>query len=178
MLKQLTLTNFRRIENDIMIFSGGLNVIRGDNEASKTTRIESILYAFFSSKGLREPLAKVVTYDKPEGSLKVELDFSYDGVDYHIKRGKSGAELTYGDQSVTGQTEVRVFCRRLFGCSADTAKQLVIADQNSVRGVLHRAALQQAHLWSVWLTLRLSKHLSTRFRRSLAVETRNNLRPR
>ena len=136
MLKQLTLTNFRRIENDTMNFSEGLNVIRGDNEASKTTRIESILYAFFGSKGLREPLAKVVTYDKPENSLKVELGFTYDGVDYHIKRGKSGAELTYGDQSVTGQTEVRVFCERLFGCSADTAKQLVIADQNSVRGVL------------------------------------------
>ena len=31
---------------------------------------------------------------------------------------------------------MRVFCERLFGCSADTAKQLVIADQNSVRGVL------------------------------------------
>ena len=136
MIKQLTLTNFRRIENDTMNFSGGLNVIRGDNEASKTTRIESILYAFFGSKGLREPLAKVVTYDKPEGSLKVELDFAYDGVDYRLKRGKSGAELTYGDQSVTGQTEVRVFCERLFGCSADTAKQLVIADQNAVRGVL------------------------------------------
>ena len=136
MLKNLKLTNFRAHQDREFNFTPGLVVFRGANENGKTSTLESILYAFFGSKGLREPLAKVVTYDKPEASLKVELDFSYDGVDYHIKRGKSGAELTYGDQSVTGQTEVRVFCERLFGCSADTAKQLVIADQNSVRGVL------------------------------------------
>ena len=136
MLKNLKLTNFRAHQDREFNFTPGLVVFRGANENGKTSTLESILYAFFGSKGLREPLAKVVTYDKPEGSLKVELDFAYDGVDYRLKRGKSGAELTYGDQSVTGQTEVRVFCERLFGCSADTAKQLVIADQNAVRGVL------------------------------------------
>lgn len=146
MIKQIKLTNFRKHEDNVFEFTPGLVVFRGENENGKTSLLESILYALFGSKGLREPLAKVVTYDKPEGSLKVELDFTIDGVDYNIKRGKSGAELTYGDQSVTGQTETRVFCERLLGCSADVAKQLVIADQNSVRGVLAQGGTAAGNL--------------------------------
>jgi DNA repair exonuclease SbcCD ATPase subunit len=136
MIRQIKLTNFRSVENEVINLTPGLNVLKGGNEHGKTTRIESILYALFGSKGLRESLAKVVTYDKPESSLKVELDFTIDGVDYKIVRGKSGAELTYPGGIVTGQTEVRIFAERLLGCSADIAKQLMIADQNAVRGVL------------------------------------------
>ena len=136
MLKNLKLTNFRSHEDRTFSFTEGLVVFRAANEAGKTTVVESILYALFGSKGLREPLAKVVTYDKPEASLKVVLDFVIDGVEYSIKRGKSGAELTYGDHTVTGQTETRVFVERLLGCTADIAKMLMVADQNSVRGVL------------------------------------------
>ena len=136
MLKYLKLTNFRSAENIAIEFTPGMNVFRGVSESGKSTRLESILYALIGSKGLSEPLAKVVTYGKPEASLRVELDFSVDGVDYKIVRHKGGAELRYSDQVVTGQLETRVFIERLLGCSADMMKLLMVADQNSIRGVL------------------------------------------
>ena len=138
MLRTLTLKNFRKHEDAEFNFVDGLTVIRGSNEAGKSSLGESIMYALFGANMLRESLDAVVTYDKPESSLKVALTFQLDGVDYKIVRGKSGAELTYADQIVTGQRETRLFVERLLGCSADTAKLLMFADQNSIRGVLDK----------------------------------------
>ena len=138
MLRTLTLKNFRKHEDVEFNFVDGLTVIRGSNEAGKSSLGESIMYALFGANMLRESLDAVVTYDKPESSLKVALTFQLDGVDYKIVRGKSGAELTYADQIVTGQRETRLFVERLLGCTADTAKLLMFADQNSIRGVLDK----------------------------------------
>lgn len=136
MIKTLTLKNFRKHTDAEFNFSQGLVVVRGVNEAGKTTICESVMYALFGSAMLRESLDMVVTYDKPESTLKVDLRWVFDGVDYRVVRGKSGAELTYADQIVTGQRETKVFVERLFGCTADTAKLLMFADQGSIRGVL------------------------------------------
>ena len=138
MLRTLTLKNFRKHEDAEFNFTDGLTVIRGGNEQGKTTMGESVMYALFGASMLRESLDAVVTYDKPESSLKVTLAFQLDGVDYRVTRGKSGAELSYGDQTVTGQRETRLFVERLLGCTADTAKLLMFADQNSIRGVLDK----------------------------------------
>lgn len=138
MIRTLTLKNFRKHEDVEFNFVDGLTVIRGSNEAGKSSLGESVMYALFGANMLRESLDAVVTYDKPESSLKVGLTFQLDGVGYKIVRGKSGAELTYADQIVTGQRETRLFVERLLGCTADTAKLLMFADQNSIRGVLDK----------------------------------------
>ena len=138
MLRTLTLKNFRKHEDAEFNFQDGLTVVRGPSEAGKSTLGEAVLYALFGSSMLRESLDAVVTYDKPESSLKVALTFAIDGVDYKIVRGKSGAELAYADQLVTGQRETRTFAERLLGCTADVAKLLMFADQDSVRGVLDK----------------------------------------
>lgn len=138
MIKNLTLKNFRKHTDAEFNFSEGLVCVRGQNEAGKTTLAEAILYCLFGSSALRESLDKVVTYDCPESSLKAALVFALDGVDYKIVRGKSGAELTYSGQIVTGQRETKLFVERLLGCTAETAKLLMFADQNSVRGVLSK----------------------------------------
>lgn len=138
MLRQLVLKNFRKHTDAEFNFTDGLIVVRGSNEAGKSTLSEAIMYALFGANMLRESLDAVVTYDRPETSLKVSLVFHLDGVDYKIVRGKSGAELAYGDHTVTGQRETRLFVERLMGCSADVAKLLMFADQNSIRGVLDK----------------------------------------
>ena len=138
MIKSLTLKNFRKHTDAEFNFSEGLVCVRGQNEAGKTTLAEAILYCLFGSSALRESLDKVVTYDCSESSLKAALVFALDGADYKIVRGKSGAELTYGSQIVTGQRETKLFVERLLGCTAETAKLLMFADQNSVRGVLSK----------------------------------------
>ena len=88
MLRTLTLKNFRKHEDAEFNFTDGLVVVRGANEAGKSTLGEAVLYALFGSSMLRESLDAVVTYDKPESSLKVALTFAIDGVDYKIVRGK------------------------------------------------------------------------------------------
>lgn len=138
MIKSLMLKNFRKHTDAEFNFSEGLVCVRGQNEAGKTTLAEAILYCLFGSSALRESLDKVVTYDCSESSLKAALVFALDGADYKIVRGKSGAELTYGSQIVTGQRETKLFVERLLGCTAETAKLLMFADQNSVRGVLSK----------------------------------------
>lgn len=136
MLNQLTLTNFRRHKDLTINFTAGLQLLRGSNEAGKTTVVESILYALFGTRALRSKLESVVSRGEKESALKVVLTFTHDGVDYQITRSKSGAELLFGESSVTGQSETRAFLERLFGCTADLAAKLMFASQNDVRGVL------------------------------------------
>ena len=144
MLKQLTLTNFRRHKDLTVNFTPGLQLLRGSNEAGKTTVVESILYALFGTRALRSKLESVVSRGEKESTLKVALTFTHDGVDYKITRSKSGAELLFGDQAVTGQSETRAFLERLFGCTADLAAKLMFASQNDVRGVLSEGATAAA----------------------------------
>lgn len=140
MINSLELKNFRKHTDANFKFGAGLTVLRGENEIGKTTIAEGILYALFGASALREPLADVVTYGQPESTLKAKLEFALDGVDYKIVRGKSGAELTYSDQMVTGQKETRLFVEKLLGCTGAVAKMLMFADQNAVRGVLSEGA--------------------------------------
>lgn len=136
MLNKLTLKNFRKCEAVEMTFSAGLNAVRGRNEAGKSTRLEAIAYALFGSKALRQSLDEVVTWGKPVNSLKVELEFTYSGSTYAISRGKSGAEINFDGERITGQTETVKFVERLLGTTADTATKLMLATQNSIRGAL------------------------------------------
>lgn len=82
------------------------------------------------------PLAEMVTWGKPENSLKVELVFRHDGTDYTIRRSKSGAELLADGLRVSGQSEVTSFVERLLGVSASLAGKLMLAQQSTLQGAL------------------------------------------
>ncbi len=146
MLKQLKLTNFRSHRDLTVNFTEGLQLLRGDSEKGKTTIIEGILYAWFGSRVLRSKLESVVTLGEKENSLKAELMFVHDGVDYKISRGKSGAELTFAGNTVTGQSETRAYLERLFGCTADVAANIMFASQKDVRGILDEGPTAAAGL--------------------------------
>ena len=141
MIAALQLTNFRKHEDLSLHLTQGLTVVRGDSERGKSTLLEAIAYALFGSSVLRESLPEVVSYGKPEASLKVQLTLDVAGVAYQYSRGKSGAEITYGTERVTGQRETRLFTERLLGCTAEMFKLLVFADQGKVRGVLEDGPL-------------------------------------
>ncbi len=136
MLKQLKLTNYRQHIDRTVDFTPGINAIRGHVEAGKSTTMEAWMYLFFGAKALSEPLEDVVTYDTPLSKLKVEGVFTHLGVDYTCYRGKSGAELSFGREKVTGQTEVTRFFEQLFNCSAAMAARLMVAEQVKLRGAL------------------------------------------
>jgi hypothetical protein len=136
MLQKLKLTCFRQHTDLEINFTPGLNAIRGANEAGKSGVLLAISYALFGSSALSQPLEEIVSYDVPVAKLKVELDFEFGGVNYSVYRGKSGAELTFGKERVTGQTEVTKFIENLFGTSAKLANKLMIARQKELSGVL------------------------------------------
>lgn len=136
MLKQITLTNFKKHESLTVEFAPGLNAIKGSNEAGKSTLMQGVAYALFGTKALPYSLEDTVTYGKPTNSLKVTLDFEVAGKAYTITRSKSAAELSYDGGVVTGQTETSNFVGKLLGTDAQAAPKLILANQNDIRGSL------------------------------------------
>ena len=85
---------------------------------------------------LDKSVDEVVTWGEPVNSLKVELLHDFAGTDYIVTRGPGGAEVRFGSERITGQKEVTKFYESLFNADRATAKKLMIADQNDIRGAL------------------------------------------
>lgn len=136
MFKKLTLKCFRKHEDRTFDFGKGFNALRGANENGKTTVAEAIAYALFGAKALRQSLDEVVSYGRPTSTLRVTLEFSLNGTAYTVTRGKSGAEINFDGEKITGQTETAKFVERLLCTTTDTAGKLMLANQNAIRGAL------------------------------------------
>ena len=76
MIESLELTNFMSVPYVKHIFSPGLNVVRGANEAGKSTRFLAVAYALWGARALPDSLEDTVTWGQPVSSLKVTLTFS------------------------------------------------------------------------------------------------------
>lgn len=146
MLKRLTLKNFRQHEDRTIDLTAGLNVVRGANEAGKSTLIEAIAYALFGSKACREPLAQIVTWGKPENTLAVELVLASDGVEYIFTRSPKGAEVNYAGGRVVGQAQVSAKAQELLGSDPAVAGKLMLSSQGSIRGALAEGATKTMKL--------------------------------
>jgi DNA repair exonuclease SbcCD ATPase subunit len=137
MFIEITLKNFRQHKALTVNFENGVVALRGANEAGKTTLLEAIGYALGGAYMLREPLSEVVTWGEKESTLKVSLAFQINGVRYIITRGKSGAEIRDDEKILAaGQTEVTKYVETLIGCPVKTATQLMLANQQKLRGTL------------------------------------------
>lgn len=146
MLKRLTTKNFRKLVDNTFDFGPGLQVVRGANEAGKTTMLEAIAYALGGVKACREPLADVVTWGQAEKTLRVTLSLTFDGVEYTVGRHKNGAEVNYAGGRVVGQDAVTTFFERLFGCDMSMMGKLMIASQGAIRGALETGSKETMHL--------------------------------
>lgn len=146
MLNKIKLTNFQRHRTLEVSFGGGISALRGSNEAGKSTLIRGICYALFGAKALSHSLDETVTWGEPVGTLKAELEIGIDNVVYNVKRGKSGAELTYDGGIVTGQNEVTQYLCRLLKVDAGSAARLMMANQNEIRGALESGAAETTKL--------------------------------
>jgi exonuclease SbcC len=136
MFRQLRLTNFRKHTTLDITFQNGVIALRGANEAGKSAILEAIAYAMFGATALRDSFADCVTWGEKESTLKVVLDFELNKVNYRVTRGKSGAEIRTTEKiEATGQTEVRRYIETLLGADAETCSNLMLASQQSVRGV-------------------------------------------
>ena len=137
MISKLVLQNFMQHRNLTINFTTGIQVVKGANEAGKSSVLTAISYALFGAKALRTPIEQAVTWGEPVNSLKVELTITIEGVTYVFTRSKTGAEVTKnGEVFCTGQTEVTTLAATLLGADAGMASKLLMASQNSIRGAL------------------------------------------
>ncbi len=139
MIKTLKLMNFRKHTDLTVDFTPGLNTVRSPNEGGKSTLAEAIAYAFGGAKALRDTFSETVQWGKPENSLRATLDVEFGGEVYTFARSKGGAEVIKdGQVFVTGQNEVTAFASKMIGADAKLAANLMLANQNSLRGALEQ----------------------------------------
>ena len=141
MIESLELTNFMSVQYAKHTFSPGLNVVRGANEAGKSTRFLAVAYALWGARALPDSLEDTVTWGQPVSSLKVVLVFSVGGVRYTIVRTRNGAELSGGGTLSSGQAEVTARVEQITGASAATGLMTLLTNQGSLQASLDSASL-------------------------------------
>lgn len=144
MFKRVRLNNFRQHRDLEVFFEPGLNVLKGVNEAGKSTLCEGMFYCMFGAKlALRSGLDETVTWGEKVSTLKTEIEYAANGVTYVGRRSKAGAEVWLAGGTaplVVGQEECRLFWENLLGVSGKVASSLMLANQQSLRGALEGGA--------------------------------------
>lgn len=142
MIMTLELTNFMSVVYAKHTFSPGLNVIRGANEAGKSTRFLAVAYALWGARALPDSLEDTVTWGHPASSLKVVLTFTLGDTIYTIVRTRAGASMAGSDNSLSeGQAEVTAQVERLTGASAQTGMMTLLTNQGDLQSSLGSVAL-------------------------------------
>lgn len=136
MIKRLKLKNFGCHTDLEVNFGRGMQMIKGVNEAGKSTLLLALVYAFGGARALPKTLVRMVTWGQPEASLRVELDFDHAGQAFSITRHKNGAELRGPGVTASGQDEVTRFVYGLFGITQDMLPKLLLAKQSGLQEAL------------------------------------------
>lgn len=144
MLSNLTLRNFRQHRDLTLDFTHGITVLRGANEAGKSSVFEGIIYALFGLRACRNN--DIVTWGEDSKNMKVELTLSLPEGECRISRSLRSAELRMGDRVVSGQGDVTAVAEELLGLLPGTGSKIVYASQRDIRGVLEEGNGKVAQL--------------------------------
>jgi DNA repair exonuclease SbcCD ATPase subunit len=133
-IENIALTNFGVHRKRSFQFGPGFNVIRGANEAGKSTVLEAIAIAFFGSSALRGGWEDVVTTGEKVGSLAINMRYGQ----YTVQRSKSSASVVSDDGqiAIAGHGDVTDFFLRHFGIEKGTERNVIIAQQGKIQGIL------------------------------------------
>lgn len=157
----------QRVEIDFdRMGEGGLYLIAGDTGAGKTSIFDAITYALYGelSGDNREKSMIRSKYASEETPTEVELEFSYQGRDYvvrrnpeYLRRAKRGdrmvkqlaaAELTLPDGScVTRMTEVDRRIREIMGIDRNQFCQIVMIAQGDFRKLLFSSTKEKMQIF-------------------------------
>lgn len=146
MLKELTLTNFKKHTNLSIPFPNGLTSITGDNAAGKSTILKGVLFALFGAAavGAKEHIWTWGSKEKRQVALKITLP---EYGDVLVSRTPSGASITTmeGSNLASGNTAVTKFIEEALGMLAKDLKTLCYSPQGETQNILTMGptALQQ-----------------------------------
>lgn len=137
-LNKIKLEYFLKHEHLELEFTDGLNTIRGKNEIGKSSLIEGLGYNLFGSAALEGTLEETLNWNaKSKSALKTFTEFEHAGSKFTCSRGDSGAELIRDGKVVcTGHKEVTAYIESMLGIPKGRSKDIVLANQNAIRGVL------------------------------------------
>lgn len=134
-------TNFKKLRRFRAEFTGGLNVIVGDNAQGKSTLLQAIECALYGSTVVPGKKDKIPTWG--QSSWKVEIEFSINGDVYELSRSKSTAKLVHveggdhGDKLVAnGSTPVTKAIEELLDLDAKDYNLFMQSKQGETSGVL------------------------------------------
>lgn len=142
MITSAALRFYRKHETLDVAFSNGLNVLRGANEAGKSSFLEGVMYPVYGTDIMSETFADTVTWGHPEKNLSSTVTHKIGKTSYTFKRSKASASVTWVDPAtgeemkVTGQSEVTKLAEQVL-TDYKTAKVLMFATQADLRGVLN-----------------------------------------
>lgn len=138
MLNQITLKKFRQFDDKTVVFGEGNIVLRGANEAGKSTIIEGMMYLMGGTKQCRN--SDFVQWGAKPGQCIVEGLFTFQGHQIRATRGPRGAEVYVPadaeQPTITGQSEVTEFFAEQIGTSMDIAAKMMFAGQKEIGGLL------------------------------------------
>lgn len=136
-ISRISLKNFGKVGDKTYLLEDGLTIVRGANEAAKTTSfITAPLYAFFGARAIDGTVEELVKDGEKPSSMKVEVDYG----PYTVKRSPSGASVTGPEVKISGQTDVSEFFGKLFGVQVSTAGYVIVAEQGDVAGIFKKPA--------------------------------------
>lgn len=138
MIKNVTMKNFRQHKNLSLSIGKGVTVIRGSNEAGKSTVFEAIMFAMFGVSSCRDN--DLTSWGEPKNSHKVEVVFESEGVEYTVVRNQKSAELNESNSGlkVSGQTDVTRKVEEILNLKPNMGKQLMFVSQGETRGILSK----------------------------------------
>lgn len=137
-IERLSTKNCAALGTRSFNFTQGFNIVRGANEAGKSTVLEAIAVAFFGSSAMRGSWEDLVTTGEKVGNLSIDLRFG----EFTIHRAKSSASVVSDDGQVkiSGHGEVTDFFLDLFGLKKGTENHIMIAKQGEIQGILESGA--------------------------------------
>jgi DNA repair exonuclease SbcCD ATPase subunit len=120
----LRLTNFKRHRRLDLEFGPGLNVVRGANEAGKSTIQRALEMGFFRRPTFAsQELQDLASWGVPEASTTVKIEFEDDGKPGYLRKDFAGAqgtvELNYDDEQLTDPAAVEQRIAALTGLPSE-----------------------------------------------------------
>ena len=139
--KSIELTNFRNIENEVINFTDGINVIYGQNAQGKTNILESI-YLFARGKSFRAFKDKeLIKFGYDLSTLKLGFEKDGSNITLGVEIPKSGPKKFYRNRvkvdktsEIIGEFRAVLFCPSHLG---------IIKDAPSVRRKFLDVAISQ-----------------------------------
>ncbi len=122
-ITSLNLRNFRRFRQGRLELGEGINVVKGPNEAGKSTLMQAVLAALFwkADSGRRE-VRESVTWGESDGFL-LELEGEAGGRDFRLVKdfAARSAHLVWGDLETRDHARIEEAVREWLGLGSEAA---------------------------------------------------------